>query len=103
MKRLDTLSKNLVRKYKYLQKKNKGLEMKLELEIAKKHKKRPNDLLTIKDIINQYDLSRKTVDRMRKYEGLGKKPVSNKKEMVWIKREDLEKHLYDRPSKNNDK
>lgn len=69
--------------------------MKLELEIAKKHKKRPEDKLTIKDIIAQYGISRKTIDRMR-HKGLGKKPESNKKEMVWIARNDLEKHLYDR-------
>lgn len=52
--------------------------------------------MTVKEIMDEFKISRKTIDRMRKDKGLNPSVESNKKGVVWIVRKDFEKIFYDR-------
>lgn len=62
-------------------------KMKLEIE-AGKNIRNPNDSLTIDEIMAQYPVSRKSIDRYRK-KGLYPPIDSNKKKRVVIVREEF--------------
>ncbi|WP_084015859.1 hypothetical protein [Moheibacter sediminis] len=95
IKRLERLNKNLVKKYKdLLSSKNIDIRnLKKRVELSGRN---PEEKLTIAELMDQYPVSRKTIDRMRKSKGLYPPIESNKKGTVHIVRKDFEALFYDR-------
>ena len=99
MKRLEKLNKTLVKKYKSLvYTKNldiKVLKKKIDLLQEDSIALNPDKKMTIQEIIDEFKISRKTIDRMRKDKGLNPPVESDKKGVVWIVRKEFEKLFYD--------
>jgi len=90
----------LVKKYKSLVY-TKNLDIKIlnsKIRLLQKDEKalNPDKKMTVQEIMDEFKISRKTIDRMRKDKGLNPPIESCKKGVVWIVRKDFEKLFYDR-------
>jgi len=90
----------LVKKYKSLVY-NKNLDIKIlnnKIKLLQKDENalNPEQKMRIQEIMDEFKISRKTIDRMRKDKGLNPPIKSGKKGVVWIVRKDFEKLYYDR-------